>query len=289
VEIVRRRPPPPGQVSTLPGRGQIFVRAPRASREAPTVVLLHGWIGSGGLNWFQVFESLRDRYRVIAPDLRGHARGIRTWRRFKLNDCADDVAALLRKRRIQNAILVGYSMGGPVAQLVWRRHPDLVSGLVLAATSARPLRNRGFGLAMTGVMEAAALAGRVVSVRRLFRGAVRITGDAEMSGLRPESLPSWARSEVALHDVRHLLEAGAELGRYDATPWLREIDVPTAVIVTERDAAIPPDDQLALARAIRGARIHRMDGGHMSFAYPAFGGTVRGAVDSIARRRAIRG
>src|SRR5262249_12971189 len=130
VELVRRRPPPPGRVASLPGRGEIFVRAPRAPRDgAPTVVLLHGWIGSGGLNWLAGFESLSERYRVIAPDLRGHARGIRSWRRFKLSDCADDVAALLRKRRIRNAIVVGYSMGGPIAQLVWRRHSDLVAGL----------------------------------------------------------------------------------------------------------------------------------------------------------------
>jgi pimeloyl-ACP methyl ester carboxylesterase len=260
------------------------VRAARGPREAPTVVLLHGWIASGGLNWFQAFEALRGRYRVIAPDMRGHAQGIRSWKRFKLRDCADDVAALLRKKRISNAILVGYSMGGPVAQLVWRRHADLVSGLVLAATSAQLARNNGFGLLLSGIMEGAALAGRVISLRSLFRGAIRISADADMEGLQLDSLPAWARTEVARHDVRHLLEAGAEIGRYNATPWLKEINVPTSVLVTTNDRAIPPSHQLALAKGIRGARVHKISGGHLSFAYPAFGSKVLEAVDSVAKR-----
>ena len=36
---------------------------------------------------------------------------------------------------IESAIMVGYSMGGPVAQLMWKRHPEKVDGLVLCATS----------------------------------------------------------------------------------------------------------------------------------------------------------
>ena len=287
VDLVRRRPPPPGYFTNLADRGDLFVRTARGPRETPTVVLLHGWIASGGLNWFQAFEALRGRYRVLAPDLRGHARGIRCGR-FRLADCADDVAALLRKRRVQNAIIVGYSMGGPVAQLVWRRHPELVSGLVLAATSGRPMRSRGIGLFVTGIMEAAAVAGRVISLRNLFGKAIRISADPEVGELQLDSLPVWARSEVARHDVRHLLEAGAEIGRFDSTPWLGEIDVPTSVLVTERDRAIPRSHQLAMAEAIRGARVHKIAGGHLSFAYPAFGGAVRDAVDSVAKRRSAR-
>ena len=286
VDLAAKSPPPTGRRARLPGRGEIYVRSQRGPRDAPTVVLLHGWIASGGLNWFQAFDALRGGYRVVAPDLRGHARGIRSWRPFRLRDCADDVAALLRKRRTR-AIVVGYSMGGPVAQLLWRRHPELVSGLVLAATSGRPLRNQSIGLLMTGVMEGAALAGRVISLSGLFRRAVELA-DPDARDAQPESLPVWARDEVARHDVRHLLEAGAELGRYNATRWLREIDVPTSVLVTEGDRAIPPAHQLALAKAIRGARVHKLSGGHLSFADPRFGPALRTAVDSVAKRMAAR-
>jgi len=102
---------------------------------APTLLLLHGWAATGGLNWFQAFEQLGTRFRVIAPDLRGHGQGLRSRRVFRLADCADDCAATLVALDTGPVIAVGYSMGGPVAQLLWRRHRDLVSGLVLCATA----------------------------------------------------------------------------------------------------------------------------------------------------------
>src|SRR5262249_37449993 len=55
--------------------------------------------------------------------------------RFRLEDCADDVAALAQVLGIGRFIAVGYSMGGMVAQLLYRRHPSLLSGLVLCATA----------------------------------------------------------------------------------------------------------------------------------------------------------
>ena len=68
----------------------------RARRERRPSLLLHGWIASGGLNWFNAFGPLSERYYVVAPDLRGHGRGLRSRRRFRLADCADDVAAHAR-------------------------------------------------------------------------------------------------------------------------------------------------------------------------------------------------
>ena len=72
---------------------------------------------------------------MVAPDLRGHGRGIRSRRPFRLEDCADDLAALVEQLGCGPVVVVGYSMGGLVAQLLWRRHPDLVAGLVLCSTA----------------------------------------------------------------------------------------------------------------------------------------------------------
>ena len=121
----------------LPGRGTTFAcDRPGPSRSAPTVVLLHGWTATGRLNWASTIAALAGRYRVIALDHRGHGRGIRSEDAFTLEDCADDVVALLDAVGVPTAIFVGYSMGGPIAQLIWRRHRDRVSGLVLCATAA---------------------------------------------------------------------------------------------------------------------------------------------------------
>ncbi|MEO7556265.1 MAG: alpha/beta fold hydrolase, partial [Acidimicrobiales bacterium] len=137
----------PSQLVELPGRGTTLVRqleGPHPS--APTVVLLHGLGVDADLNWFASYPALARRYNVVALDHRGHGRGVRT-RRFRLADCADDVAALCEVLGIERITPVGYSMGGPVAQLLWHRHRDLVQGMVLCATAARFGRAAGRQLA----------------------------------------------------------------------------------------------------------------------------------------------
>src|SRR3954453_8337911 len=169
------RPPSPrlpyGRRMELAGRGTTFVRRVEGPPDAPTLLLLHGWVASAGLNWFQVFEPLREHFNIVAPDLRGHARGLRTSKVFRLADCADDCAATLEELGTGPVIAVGYSMGGPVAQLMWRRHRDLVDGLVLCATSAGFMPNRvqrrTSQLAMLGAVAAARAGARTGANRAL--------------------------------------------------------------------------------------------------------------------------
>jgi hypothetical protein len=74
---------PLGRRVRLAGRGTTFVREIAGPPGAPTLVLLHGFMASGGLNWFRTFDGLSREFRVVAPDLRGHARGIRSRRRMQ--------------------------------------------------------------------------------------------------------------------------------------------------------------------------------------------------------------
>ena len=134
---IGRPPLPPGQALELPGRGTTYVHHVAGPADAPTIILLHGWTVTGALNWFRTFEPLSKKFNVVTLDHRGHGRGIRSQERFRLEDVADDVAALAELLGLDSAIVAGYSMGGTVAQLAARRHPDLVSGLVLSATWSR--------------------------------------------------------------------------------------------------------------------------------------------------------
>ena len=130
---------PEGRMVDLPGRGSTFVvDVPGPIADAPTIVLLHALGCTAYLTWFGVLGELSRTHRVVALDLRWHGRGIRS-PRFRIADCADDVAGVLDELGIDTAIVAGYSLGGAVAQEVWHRHPERVSGLVLAST-ARNLR-----------------------------------------------------------------------------------------------------------------------------------------------------
>jgi 3-oxoadipate enol-lactonase len=220
-------------------------------------MLLHGWSATADLNWFACFAPLAEHFRVIALDHRGHGRGLRTDAPFRLEQCADDVAALARELRIPRFVPVGYSMGGPIAQLLWRRHPHLVDGLVLCATSCTftgTVRERVlFGMAAgTSALANAVPLGRVPSVALSVWAGWRNRRGA----------PWWGLGEVARHDWEQIVEAGREIGRFDSRSWTAEISVPTAVVVTADDDVVPVHRQLDLIDRVPNATVREVDGGH---------------------------
>ncbi len=278
-------PLPMGERIELPGRGTTFVRTLEGPPGAPTVVLLHGWIASGGLNWFTSFEPLAQHYNVVAPDLRGHGRGLRSRRRFRLADCADDVAALLDVldvSRTSPTIVVGYSMGGPVAQLLWRRHPALVDGLVLCATSYRFINGARERFVFGSMMATAVGTTRVGNLVARTPGLRRWT--PRTSGVRPTTMRAWAAGEMRRHDMVKIMEAGQAIGSYNARRWIGEVDVPTTVLVTTRDRAISPAEQHRMADAIPSAEVQLLDDGHIACARREFGPALVRAVDGVVAR-----
>jgi 3-oxoadipate enol-lactonase len=281
--VMAQEPPLPfGERVELPGRGTSFVRTVAGPPGAPTVLLLHGWIASGGLNWFNAFEPLAQRYSIVAPDLRGHGRGIRSRRRFRLADCADDVAMLLEQLDTGPVIAVGYSMGGPVAQLLWRRHPEAVAGLVFCATSYRFVVGVRERLIFSTMMASAV--GTTRTGAWIGRAPIVQAWAPRGSAARPTNLRAWAAGEMRRHDMVKIMEAGQAIGSYSARRWISEIDVPTTVVVTERDRAIRPQEQRALAAAIPGAVVQSIDDGHVVCAKREFGPALVRAVGSVAAR-----
>ena len=241
---------PPGRNIELPGRGTTFVRELPGPPGAPTIVLLHGWTVSADLNWFACYEALGRRYRVLAIDHRGHGRGLRSRRRFRLADCADDVAALCQVLGIDRITPVGYSMGGPIALLTWHRHRELADGLVLCAT-APYFRAPGTEAAVFSMLPVFADAARFtpLPVRRAI--AARLLGRR----LDQDPFGRWAREEIGRGDPAAIAGAGASLGRFDARPWLADIDVPVSVVRTTRDQVVSPTRQRELHAGIPGAQL----------------------------------
>jgi pimeloyl-ACP methyl ester carboxylesterase len=277
-------PLPLGDRVWLRGRGTIFARRVEGPPGARTVLLVHGWLASGGLNWFQCFEPLGEHFNVLAPDLRGHGRGIRSMRRFTLADCADDIAALIEREKCGPVIAVGYSMGGPVVQLLWRRHPELVAGLVLCATGAEFVPGNRERYAFAAMMTVAAGTTRVGQVAAFLPGLVT----RSLFGIRPPKRPGtfarWARSEMARHQLRAILESAHAIAMYSSKHWIHEVDVPTSVLITTRDGAVDPMGQSRLALAIPEAHINRIDDGHVACINPDFGRKVTDCCLDVERR-----
>jgi pimeloyl-ACP methyl ester carboxylesterase len=221
---------------------------------------------------------------VIAPDLRGHGRGIKSWRRFRLADCADDCAALLDVLGITAPVIAcGYSMGGPVAQLLWRRHPDKVAGLVLSATSASFIPGLQQRMMFVGMMAVAAGSTRTGQMLTRLPGGRRLPMWGG-GGKRPESLRLWAMGEMRRHDVRMVMEAGNSIATYSSRRWICDVDVPTTVMVTTKDRAVEPSQQIRMALRIPGAEIQRYEEGHTSPVLASFGVAIDEACRSVAAR-----
>jgi 3-oxoadipate enol-lactonase len=254
---------------------------------APAVILLHGWMASGGLNWFQAFEPLGRHFRVIAPDLRGHGRGIRSRRRFRLADCADDVSALAHELGVTSAIVAGYSMGGPVAQLLWKRDPGLVDGLVMAATSdcfVRQARQRVvFATMMSIAAGTTGLTGLAMRIPVPMPGFPPVIVRSATARRREASIRRWAANEMRRHDWTTVLQAGQSIGTYDARGWTASIDVPVVSIITTSDSAITPAAQHTLAERVH-ADIIEVPAGHILCARPNFGTVMVDACQQVLAR-----
>lgn len=278
---------PPGRVVELPGRGEIFVRERLGAPSQPPILLLHGWTASADLNWFRAYDAVAPLGRLLAVDHRGHGRGMRSEQRFTLEDAADDAAALLRTLDTGPAVVVGYSMGGPIAALLWQRHPELVRGLVFEATALewQATRRERFVMRFMGGLEFGLRLGRPKGLlERVMRGAVDESPD-----LQP--LLGWLKAEVRRGDPTALADAGRALGGYDARPFAGSVNVPTAVVVTTKDRLVKPRKQRALADAIPQATTWEVKGDHdvclvrpREFADV----TVAAITDVIARSEAAR-
>ena len=127
---------------------------------SPALVLLHGWMATAALNWHAALPQLGRHFRAVAPNLRGHGSGGRREQPFSLDSCADELAETMEQLGLRGSIAVGYSMGGAVAQVLARRHPDLLAGIVLCATASEFAGNTWLRPAVRAVARAGSAAAR---------------------------------------------------------------------------------------------------------------------------------
>ena len=249
--------------SVFPEREQIAGDASGAP-----LVLVHGWAADAVLNWHLAMRNLT-RWSVVAPDLPGHghtpSRG-----RFSLDRCAEAVADVCDALGLRHATMVGFSMGGPVVQLLARDRPELVGGVVMVATAARVMPS---AIARHG-LPALAQGSRL--------GVEALTAASKV--LHPGSpLAAHALSTLHESDKAALVLAAAELAHFDSRAWVGTLGLTAASIVTTRDHVVPIGAQLELVRLldVPDARIARLAHGHLACLDHTFGSLVDAAAASV--------
>jgi pimeloyl-ACP methyl ester carboxylesterase len=130
----------------------------------------------------------------------------------------------------------------------------VVAGAVLCATALdwQDPKQRAYLIALAGLE-----LGLSLLPRALWRAALRRTG------VRDPRLRAWFVAELSRGSARDLAEAGREIARYDARPWIADLAAPAAAVVTTADTTVPPRKQRALAAALSGPAVE-VDGTHFA-------------------------
>jgi pimeloyl-ACP methyl ester carboxylesterase len=153
-------------------------------------------------------------------------------------------------------------MGGLVAQLLWRRHRRLVSGLVLCST-ARNFRGTLFERATYLVPPGFEAVARATPA--FYRIGADVIWGSQSGPIPDEALRRWVRTEFARASLLTVISAARAASGFTSHEWIGQIDIPTAVIVTTRDQAVSPRRQHGLAQAIPAVITYEIDGDHLAW------------------------
>ena len=211
------------------------------------VVLVHG-VGSDLTAWDRIAAELANRAVVVRYDLPGHGRSAA--RKSTVDDLVEDHVELLRHLGVPRAHLVGFSLGGLVAQAVALAHPEVVDRLVLIGTVA--------GRTPT---ERERVLARLEGVRRDGPGA----GDASRwftDDFRRREPDAVARNlkRTAETDPESYLAAYTVLATTDFADRLPLISAPTLAMTGSDDVGSPPHMAELIAARVRDGRHLVLDG-----------------------------
>ena len=122
------------KVATLDGAKIHYVNYGEGS---DALVLIHGWTQNIDA-WRDQIPDFAKRNRVIAIDLPGHGKSDKPEVKYSMDYFARAVDAVMRDAKVNHAVLVGHSMGTPVARQFYRKYPDKTLAIVIVDGALKP-------------------------------------------------------------------------------------------------------------------------------------------------------
>lgn len=221
------------------------------------LVMIRG-VGSNVDHWYDQVPALSQQFQLLLFDNRGIARSSDPGGPFSTRDMAADTAALMDAVGIKKAHVLGYSMGGMIAQEMALNYPKKVAGLILVATDC------GISRRIKAKPEAT----------RLFSEMIRLgTNEAKLAAAgclfakhtfdrKPEVIERYTEiSQRFPPSQKMLAKQWAAVTQHDACSRLDHISSPTLAITGTEDVLIPPPNAALLAERIPDAQMISIDGG----------------------------
>ncbi len=191
------------------------------------VILVHG-LSASSRWWVRNIPALAQRYRVYMLDLPGFGMMRRFRRRFALDELASGIVAWMEALDIQQAHLIGHSMGGYICLRMAAQHPERVKRLVLVAPAGIP---------------------HVRSVRGYLIPLL-----VAIHYCKPSFLPILFSDALRAGPLT-ILRAAQDLLTRDIRDCLKDVRAPTLLVWGEHDALVPPMFGSILQQEIKGARL----------------------------------
>ncbi|MBM3540651.1 MAG: alpha/beta fold hydrolase [Alphaproteobacteria bacterium] len=231
--------------------------------EGLPLTLIHG-VGGGHDAWDPIVADLKDEFRILRLDLRGHGQSDKVPGAYTVWDFVSDVKALLDHVGLKKTRLGGFSLGGLISQAFALKHQDYLERLaIMAAVAGRTpeefakVRERLAHLAAKGP-----LGHFEASVDRWFTPAFR-TAHPEVIARR--------REHAARMDPECYVAAYAVLADTDFADRLHEVKVPTLVATGEFDVGSNVRMATIMHKAIQGSKLHIWPGLKHSMLFEAPG------------------
>jgi 3-oxoadipate enol-lactonase len=234
--------------------GGVTCFADEGPRNAPAVVLINS-LGTDYRIWDDVARSLTGRYRVVRSDKRGHGLSeIRTGP-ATMADFAADLAALLDRLQIARAHVVGVSIGGLIAQELYRVRQDLVASLILSDTAHRIGTLESWNARISKV--------EVGGIEAIADGIMQVWFSRSYQAKCLEAVAGW-RAMLTRTPLDGYLMACRAIRDADLTEHAKKIKVPTLCVVGDEDGSTPVALVRELSSLVPGARFDVVVGaGHL--------------------------
>jgi len=223
-------------------------------RDAPAIAFINS-LGTDFRIWDEVAAILSGDFRLVRYDKRGHGLSESGPDRYDMADYAADLAGLLERLGVVRATIVGLSIGGLIAQELYRRRPDLFDALILSDTAAKVGTDETWDA-------------RIAEVER---GGIEAIADSILTrwftpdywANRADDLAGW-RCMLTRSPKQGYIAACGALKRADLRPHAGAIATPTLCLVGDQDGSTPVDLVRETAALIPGARLEIVTGaGHI--------------------------
>lgn len=218
----------------------------------PAVVLLHS-IATSGAMWTPQLAVWATQFHLIVPDLPGHGATPAQPGPHSMEGYADGVANLLDELGIERAAVVGVSLGGMIAQAFALRHPQRLTALVLAQTSARSSPQ------VIELWEQRKRAVREQGMRAQVPGTLQRWFTAGFLHTAPLTA-QWVAEMIAATSVAGFAAAGEAIQSLDFLERLSVVTTPTLVVAGVEDTAVPPALAQLICAKLPNARLVQLAG-----------------------------